>query len=75
MSMYEAYLQNDGTFKCRGMLQDGYEYWVCASVDEVVKTMKLFANFCNGDKKLKKKDIVFLKTYQVSESRWMEYKP
>ncbi len=73
--MYTIYLQDDGSYLCCGRIQDGTERWTKATLDEAVTSMKNFAEFMNGEKKLKKKHIAFFRPIQVMKTQWQQYNP
>lgn len=68
-SMYTIIRGLDGKFYCQGKLQDSTERWEEADLEAAIKSMKRFAKTMNGEKKLKKKGILFLQEQAVIETK------
>ncbi|MDE1971297.1 MAG: hypothetical protein KGI50_07025 [Patescibacteria group bacterium] len=59
----------DGTYQCRGQVQDGMETWIENNFEVAVRSMKDFAKIINGTK-IKRKDITFLQQPNLPPVPW-----
>ncbi len=73
--MYTIIDLGNGQFRCEGRIQDGTERWTENSLEAAISSMKSFAKTMNGEKKLKKKNITYLRPIQVVESKYEQFYP
>ncbi len=73
--VYTIIDMGNGEFRCEGKLQDSIERWTKHSLEEAVQSMKTFAEVGNGEKKLKKKHITFLRPIQVVKTEYERFYP
>lgn len=73
--MYTIIELPNGTYRCKGRLQDGterWERWNESTLDAAIKSMKKFAKVLNGVK-IKKRDITYLRPEMVVTPKYMKY--